>query len=156
MQNELQQKEQNSVWAEYDRFKKDYENSLKTNIAFPIIVREFMDSSGLTIEALQAKSKIDRRTICRLRSGLIKTKTREMEYLPNMKTIIAFCIACDLDVGNAITLLEALGLSFKRTSKIHYAYLHLITYCRGKTITECNNVLESFEIDREYFLRDDV
>lgn len=156
MQNEMQQKQQDEVWAEYNRFKKDYELSLKNNSTFPEIVNNIMNEQELTIEDLQGKSKIDRRTIFRLRSGVIKSKTREMEYMPSMKTIIAFCVACDLDMLNAITLLESIGLSFRKTSMIHYAYCYLIVNCRGKEIHECNTILENFGIDKEYFLRDDA
>lgn len=87
--------------------------SLKNNKTFSEIVNEIMEYKGLTIEALQEKSKIDRRTICRLRSGKIKTQKRVMEYMPTMKTMIAFCVACNLDMLNTITLLESLGLSLK-------------------------------------------
>lgn len=156
MHDELQLEEQERVWTEYNKFKKDYALSLKNNKPFPEIVKDIMSEKGLTIEALQEKSKIDRRTIFRLRSGLIKSRTREMEYLPSIKTIVAFCVACDLDMLNAITLLESVGLSFKKTSMVQYAYCYLIMNCRGKTIYECNTVLKNFGIDKEDFLRDDV
>lgn len=149
MQNALQPKDQGKVWSEYNRFKKDYELSLKNNRTFPQIVKDIMQEKEFTIENLQEKSKIDRRTIFRLRSGIIKTRTREMEYMPSMKTIIAFCVACDLDMLNAITLLESIGLSFRKTSMIHYAYCYLIINCRGKEIHECNMILENLGIDKE-------
>ena len=152
----MQQKEQEQIWGEYTKFKKDYELSLKNNKPFPEIVKDIMREKGLTIENLQDKSKIDRRTIVRLRTGLIKTKTLEMEYLPTKKTIVAFCVACDLDMLNAITLLESLGLSFKKTSLIDYAYCYIITNCRGKEIHERNTVLKSFGIDAADLLRDDT
>lgn len=154
MQNEAQRKEQEAAWIEYDRFKKDYELSLKTNKTLPEIVKSIMEEKGLTIDDLVDKSKIDKRTIYRLRSGIIKTRTRDMEYLPSIKTIVAFCIACRLDMLNAITLLETVGLSFKRTSEVHYAYCYLIMNCRGKTIGDCNKVLRDFGIDEEDLLRE--
>lgn len=77
-----------------------------------------------------------------------------MEYLPTMKTIVAFCIACNLDILNTIALLESLGLTFKRTSKVHYAYSYLIVNCRGKSIPECNEILKKLEIDEADLLRD--
>lgn len=154
MQSELQKQNQETAWLEYEKFKKDYELSLKNNRKFSDIVKEVMDREKLTIEKLQEKSKLDRRTICRLRSGKIKSRIREMEYFPTMKTIIAFCIACNLDMLNAITLLESLGLTFKRTSKVHYAYCYLIINCRGKSIAECNAILKNFEINAEDLLRD--
>ncbi len=145
-----EQKEQ--VWSEYERFKEDYERSKQHNKAFDVIVTEIMTEKSYTVEDLAEKSGIDTRTISRLRSGKIKSKNGEREYLPHVKTIIAFCIACDLDMLMAITLLESLGLSFKRRSEIHYAYCYLITNCRGKSIDECNDVLGKLKIDEEYFL----
>lgn len=147
---------QEAVWTEYDKFKHDYDLSVENNKKFHEIVNDIMESKNLTVESLQRISKIDKRTIYRMKDGMIKTKTREMEYLPTLKTIIAFCIACELDMLNAITLLESLGLSFKRTSKLHYAYCYLIINCRGKSICECNNILRDFGIDKEDLLRDDV
>jgi len=142
------------VWKEYERFKKDYALSLKSNKAFSELVTSIMDERGYTVEKLCELSGIDTRTIYRLRSGKIKnSKGEEREYLPHVKTIIAFSIACDLDMLMTITLLESLGLSFKRTSETHYAYCFLIVNCRGKSIDECNDMLRKLKIDEEYLLR---
>lgn len=154
MSNKEQTQKQEIAWEDYNKFKKDYGLSLKNNKTFSEIVNEIMDCKGLTIEALQEKSKIDRRTICRLKSGKIKTQKRVMEYMPNMKTIIAFCVACNLDMLNTITLLESLGLSFKKTSLVDYAYCYLIANYSGKSIAECNAVLKNLGIDSNDFLRD--
>jgi predicted transcriptional regulator len=87
------------VWDEYAKFKADYERSLKHNKTFPQMVTEIMDERGYTIEKLGELSKIDTRTIYRIRSGKIKNKYgKEVDYIPYLKTIIAFCIACDLDM----------------------------------------------------------
>lgn len=154
MCSELPKQKQESAWIEYEKFKKDYELSLKNNRKFPDIIKEIMSRENLSIDALKQKSLLDKQTINRLRSGNIKTKTRTMEYLPTMKTIVAFCIACNLDMLNTITLLESLGLTFKRTSKVHYAYSYLIVNCRGKSIPECNEILKKLEIDEADLLRD--
>ena len=106
---------QDAAWTEYERFKKDYELSLKNNKAFPDIVKDIMDREKLTIEKLVNKSLLDRQTINRFRTGKIKTKTRVMDYVPSMRSIIAFCIACNMDMLNTVTLLESLGLTFRRT-----------------------------------------
>ena len=150
MRLEDQKKE---IWEEYDKFKADYECSLKHNKPFSVMVTEIMDEKGITIEKLSEKSAISVSTINRLRSGVIKNKYgEEVEYLPFTNTIVAFCIACDVDMLMTITLLESLGLSFKRTSEVQYAYCYLIINCRGKTIDECNKVLENLNIDEKYFL----
>ena len=109
---------QDAAWTEYERFKKDYELSLKNNKAFPDIVKDIMD------------------------------------YVPSMRSIVAFCIACNMDMLNTVTLLESLGLTFRRTSKVDYAYSYLIVNYRGKSIPECNEVLKILGIDDEDLLRD--
>ena len=145
---------QDAAWTEYERFKKDYELSLKNNKAFPDIVKDIMDREKLTIEKLVNKSLLDRQTINRFRTGKIKTKTRVMDYVPSMRSIIAFCIACNMDMLNTVTLLESLGLTFRRTGKVDYAYSYLIVNYRGKSIPECNAVLKNLWIDDGYLLRD--
>ena len=143
------------VWEEYEKFKKDYERSLLNNKTFPEIVTSIMTDAGYTVENLSEVSGIDTRTIYRLRSGKIRNnKGEEKEYLPHLKTIIAFSIACDLDMLMTITLLESLGLSFKRTSEVHYAYCYLIVNCRGTSIQECNEVLKKLKVHSNYLLAD--
>ena len=73
---------------------------MKNNKAFPDIVKDIMDREKLTIEKLVNKSLLDRQTINRFRTGKIKTKTRVMDYVPSMRSIIAFCIACNMDMLN--------------------------------------------------------
>lgn len=145
---------QDAAWTEYERFKKDYELSLKNNKAFPDIVKEIMRRENLSIDKLVNKSLLDKQTVNRFRTGKIKTKTRVMDYVPSMKSIVAFCIACNMDMLNTVTLLESLGLTFRRTSKVDYAYSYLIVNYRGKSIPECNEVLKKLEIDNEDLLRD--
>jgi len=142
------------VWNEYERFQADYARSKKHNKPFHEHVTEIMDENEITVEKLSELSGIDTRTILRLRSGKIKNRNGEYkEYLPHVKTVIAFSIACDLDMLMTITLLESLGLSFKKTSEIHYAYCYLIVNCRGKSIAECNEILQKLNINEEYLLR---
>ena len=49
-------------------------------------------------------------------------------------------------------LLYSLGLGFNRFSKRDYAYTFLLTRCRGKTIDECNQILEKLGIEQKYWL----
>ena len=77
-----------------------------------------------------------------------------MDYVPSMRSIVAFCIACNMDMLNTVTLLESLGLTFRRTSKVDYAYSYLIVNYRGKSIPECDEVLKILGIDDEDLLRD--
>jgi len=153
MSNISNEKIDDLVWEEYDKFKEDYKLSLKNNKRFSDIVKAIMNEKDLTIEKLSQKSNISVKTINNMRSGEITNKYREKrEYIPLYKTIIAFCIACDLDMLNTITLLESVGLSFRKTNMTHYAYCYLVVNYRGKEIDECNKVLNNFNIREEDFL----
>ncbi|MCL2190176.1 MAG: helix-turn-helix transcriptional regulator [Defluviitaleaceae bacterium] len=148
------QNKDESVWKSYEKFKKDYDLTLKNNKTCSEIVQEIMKDRGFTIEKLVEKSKLSTQTVHRLRSGRMKNnKGMETEYLPNHKTIIAFSIACELDMLMTITLLESLGYGFRRTSEVHYAYCYLIVHCRGESIDECNKALEKLGIAEPYHLR---
>lgn len=144
--------QKNQIWDEYNKFKKDYELSLKHNKTLPDMIKEIMSEKNMTIELLHEKSNISTSTIHRLRSGKLKTRTRIVEYKPYISTIIAFAIACELDMILTITLLESQGLSFKRTSEVHYAYCYLILNCRGNTIDECNEKLKELGIEEQYYI----
>ena len=146
---------QAQIWQEYEKFVKDYELTLKNNKPFHEIVKEIMKDRNLTIEQLVDKSGLATQTVHRLRSGKTKNnKGVEVEYFPYLNTIISFAIACDLDMLMTITLLDSLGYGFRRTYDVHYAYCYLIVNCRGKSISECNEVLEQLGIDEKYQLRD--
>ena len=151
MVNEVNKNE--SVWEIHDSFMRDYNLSLKTNQKFHIIVNEIIDELKITNAELQARSELSMKTIYRMRSGKIKNnKGVYVDYTPCYESIIAFCIACDLDMLMAIKLLDSLGLSFQRTNIIHYSYCYLIINCRGKSIKECNVVLEKLKTGKEHHL----
>ena len=137
-----------------EQFERDYNLSCKNNKTMSEIVNQIIRSTGYTLDELQEKSQIDRRTLYRLKTGTIKTKKRTMDYFPSMKTLVAFSIACNLDLLNAETLLNSLGLAFNRTNKVHYAYWYIIKDCRGKSISDCNKVLKSLGIADDDLLRD--
>jgi transcriptional regulator with XRE-family HTH domain len=143
---------QSPVWSEYDKFKEDYNRSVKHNKSFGDMITEIMTDKNITIEELIEKSTISKSTIERMRSGKIKTRHGVSEYIPFLNTIVAFCIACDVDMLMTITLLESLGLSFRRTDEVHYAYCYLIVNCRGESIDSCNNVLKGLKIKKEFHL----
>ena len=112
-----------------------------------------MNDKGYTKEKLSTDAKLSTKTMYRMKNGKIKNnKGEEMNYMPNMRSIIAFCIACNLDMLMTITLLESLGLSFKKTDPVHYAYCYLIVNCRGESIDKCNEILKDLKIEEKYFL----
>lgn len=72
--------------------------------------------------------------------------------LPKMYTLISVCVGYDLDLLMAQALLHSLGLGFNRNKKRDYAYSFLLTRCRGKSIQECNEILEKLGIEPKFWL----
>lgn len=143
------------IISDYERFREDFKLSLENNTIFCDYIKHIMDSKGITIDELVEKSRLSKQTVHRLRSGKHRTMNNKVvDYLPEDKTLIAFCIACQLDMMNAMQLFGTLGRGFIPTSEVHYAYCYLITNCRGRTITECNEVLGQLGIEEKDLLRD--
>lgn len=71
---------------------------------------------------------------------------------PQRNTLITVAVAYNLDLMMTQALLYSLGLGFNRFSKRDYAYTFLLTRCRGKSIDECNDILEKLGIEEKYRL----
>jgi len=123
------------------RFKEEYAWISSKNNRYADLVVSIMDSLGMTIEELSQAANISTKTVCRIRSGTIKYNGKLREYNPHMKTITAFCIACELNGLKSMTLFESLGTGFKKSSKTESAYHYIITNFRGKSVHECNDFL---------------
>ena len=71
---------------------------------------------------------------------------------PQRNTLITVAVAYNLDLMMTQALLYSLGLGFNRFSKRDYAYTFLLTRCRGKSINQCNDILEKLGIEEKYRL----
>lgn len=60
----------------------------------------------------------------------------------SMETFVAFCVAFDISIQNATDMLKSLEVAFNPTEKLHCDYCYLISECRGKTLIECNEILD--------------
>jgi len=76
------------------------------------------------------------------------------DYVPSLSTFMTLCMVYDLDLAMALMLRESFGYGFNRRNRIHRAYCYLLTSCRGKSISYCNQVLKTLKIDKKYFLGD--
>lgn len=65
-----------------------------------------------------SKTDLSRMAFTRLKKGEI----------PTLKTLVAFCIAFEIDMPNVNALLQSTGYSFRLTDRTHYAYQSLIMY----------------------------
>lgn len=120
------------------RYKEDILNNQKMIKPFIEIIaeiigndtrEEFMDKTGLS------KDMYDN----------IKKQTT-----PHKKqTIVSVCVGYDAGIQIAEELLQSQGSYFNPHSKIDSAYILLLTEYRGKSVDECNELLERLEIKKE-------
>jgi len=147
----------NQVCEEYEKYYQQYKDGFKLSKKnykdFPDIVKTIMDEKRETVEGLVLKSGLPKRILTSFRSGKWKRAGKTGDYIPHYNDLVAFCVACDLDAPNAIALFESAGLSLRMTNDVHYAYWYLIIKCGGKKIKECNELLKTFGIEEQYFLR---
>ena len=80
------------------------------------------------------------------------TRMNRPGYNPNMRTVMSVCVGLGLDVLTTESLLKSAGLAFSPVNRVHFAYIYLLENCKGMNIEDCNNILESFGIDKKDFL----
>ena len=112
---------------------------LKTlNNSFSDSLKKLMEIVEITVEELAEKIDVSPKTIQRLRNG-------ENEN-PNIKTVVAMCIAMKLPPDLSMHLIETSGHRFKITEE-DLVYKFLIRSCYTTPLEECNQYLinEGFE-----------
>lgn len=121
-----------------DSFARDCANAMKKAGSFRDLIQEIL--KGETPESFEEKTGLTQNMFDRI------TGQVEREDLPWRKTLMSICVAYDLDVVMAYRLLDSLGLRFDPVNRRDYAYLLLLTRCRGKSIAECNEILKALGI----------
>jgi len=152
------------TWEMYDKFIEDFNRKKITFPPFNEQVLSIMDNTKvkyidkkqnekigkLTNERLSEKSGLPERIITCFRTGKIKNNKGEtLDYNPNYRDIVAFCIGCDLEFSTTMPLFHSAGLNLSRTSLLHQAYCYIMINCRGKEIKECNRVLRELKIEKK-------
>lgn len=132
-------------WEKLEKeFIRDFANSTKYNKSFREMIREILD--GETDMSFSYKTGLSPNMLSRLRNRVDKNDP------PQRSTLISVCIGYDLDLMMAQSLLYSLGLGFNRFSDRDYAYTFLLTRCRGKSIEECNEIIEKLGVSKKYWL----
>lgn len=67
-------------------------------------------------------------------------------------TIVSVCVGYNVGLQIAEELLRSQGSSFNPHGKRDSAYIMLLTEYRGKTVEECNELLEKLKIPKKYWL----
>lgn len=76
----------------------------------------------------------------------------DRENPPQRSTLMSIAVGYHLDYQITARLLQSLGLDFILSNKRDYAYQFLLTNCRGKSVDECNEILECLGIEEKYWL----
>lgn len=132
-------------WEKLEKeFLNDYEKSTVYNKSFGELISEILECE--TYMSFAEKTHLSENMLYRLK------KQVDEKDPPQRNTLISVAVGYNLDLMMTQALLYSLGLGFNRFSKRDYAYTFLLTRCRGKTIDECNQILEKLGIEQKYWL----
>jgi len=144
------------VIVNYEKFTKNYEIQCEAFPPYHETIKLLMKKKKITNQKLAEISGLAPRTITAFRTGEWKNNKGEVckNYRPKYNDMVAFCIACDIDLDTAAQLLNSAGLTFSKTNLIHKAYCFVLAKCEGRTIEECNDVLRQLNVEEKYLLRE--
>lgn len=123
------------------RYKEDYSNSQKMIKPFTEIFAEIVGTD--TYNEFQDKTGLGPTMFYNLRKWFSRKKPC------SKSTIVSVCVGYDVGLKITEELLRSQGSSFNPHNKIDSAYIMLLTEYRGKTVEECNALLEKLEIKKE-------
>ena len=134
-----------SEWVKLERqFYKDFENSTKYNKSFNEMISEILEGESYT--SFAEKTELSANMLYRLKNVVdISTPTQR-------STVMTVCIAYKLDLMLSQALFSSLGVEFSRFNKRDYAYTFLLTHCRDKSVSQCNDILKTLGIEKKYWL----
>jgi hypothetical protein len=100
------------------RFEENFALMKKNHKTFRELIEIIIQEKRIYPEVFCVKNDLSRMAFTRLKKRII----------PTLKTLVAFCVAFEIDMPNVNTLLQSTGYSFKLTDRVHYAYQQLILY----------------------------
>lgn len=113
--------------------KRSLENMVENlDETFSKMLLRLIDERSLKDSYVYKKANVDRRHFSKIRN--------DMEYAPNKKTVIAFAIALELTLDEAVDLMRKAGFAFSRSSKFDVIICYFIEN-REFNIFEINEVL---------------
>ncbi len=114
--------------GEAKKYLDENRESLFTQLLF-----EFIDRTGQKDSEVYKKAFIDRRLFSKIRSN--------KNYTPTKKTVIALCLALELDRADADKLLSSAGYSLSRADDHDL----IIAFCIEKKIYDFNDINDALD-----------
>lgn len=109
----------------------NFNTSKKINYEYFSAMEELLKDRGIIHELYMEKMMCERISYWQL-----------THIIPSLAKLTAFCIMFDIDIQNLSSLLLKLGVTFKLTDPVHYAYYKLVDDYKGHSIYECNLLLK--------------
>ena len=136
----IEQYEKNREQQIISRYEEDYAKSQKAIKPFGDILAEVVGTD--TYIEFQKKTDLSSGMLYNLKKWVNRDR-------PSSKgTIVSVCVGYNVGLQIAEELLRSQGSSFNPHSKVDSAYVMLLTECRGKTVEECNKLLEEIGIKK--------
>lgn len=126
------------------QFQKDYKRYNDNVQSFSELINEILN--GETEGTFANKTGLSPNMFSRIRNYISKADP------PQRNTLMSVCVGYKIDYPLASRLFDSLGVGFSYQSKRDYAYIFLLTQCRGKSVDECNEILEQLGIEEKYWL----
>lgn len=83
-----------------------------------------------------------------------RIKSGSSDWVPAITTFMTLCMVYRLNLTVVRELRHSYGYDFNPRNRVHQAYVYLLVCCRGKSLSYCNKVLETFGIEEKYYLGD--
>lgn len=132
-------------WKEVkEQFNTDFKRYNEHIKSFKTLINEILE--GETEGTFARKTGLSENMFSRIRKYVDKKDP------PQRSTLISIAIGYNLDFQITARLLESLGSGFTLSNERDYAYQFLLTNCRGKTVDECNEILEYLGVEEKYWL----
>lgn len=102
---------------------------------FPQRLLRMIDERGMTDAEAYTKAYVDRRHFSKIR--------KDVNYVPNKKTVLAFTIALELSLDEAKDLLQSAGFALSKSSKTDIIVAYFLQH-KMYDMFEINDVLDAY------------